>query len=133
MRTVFLDTVGLLALWNRSDQWHAAARASFDGLDPARTRLITSGFVMLECGNAAARHGFRSRIPEFRADLRAAGDLIEPTPFDVEEAWEAYRRGAEGSASFVDLTSFVVMRRLGVSEAFTNDRHFAAAGFVVLL
>lgn len=28
--------------------------------------------------------------------------------------------------------SFQVMRRLGINEAFTNDKHFEAAGFAVL-
>ena len=28
--------------------------------------------------------------------------------------------------------SFVVMRRLGVAEAFTNHQHFSVAGFTVL-
>jgi predicted nucleic acid-binding protein len=28
--------------------------------------------------------------------------------------------------------SFSVMRRLGLTRAFTNDRHFAAAGFEAL-
>jgi len=28
--------------------------------------------------------------------------------------------------------SFAVMRRLGITEAFTNDRHFGAAGFTTL-
>jgi hypothetical protein len=32
MTPVFLDTVGLVAVWNRSDQWHAAATAAFTGL-----------------------------------------------------------------------------------------------------
>ena len=37
MRTVFLDTVGLIALWNRSDQWHAAAASAYQRLDPKAT------------------------------------------------------------------------------------------------
>jgi predicted nucleic acid-binding protein len=32
----------------------------------------------------------------------------------------------------VDQVSFVVMRKLGISDAFTNDRHFQAAGCMVL-
>jgi predicted nucleic acid-binding protein len=32
----------------------------------------------------------------------------------------------------VDHVSFIVMRQLGMTEAFTNDRHFRAAGFVPL-
>ncbi len=47
-------------------------------------------------------------------------------------AWAAYRRGEAGAAGIVDHVSFEVMRRLGVTEAFTNDRHFVAAGFEVL-
>jgi predicted nucleic acid-binding protein len=34
--------------------------------------------------------------------------------------------------SYVDATSFVTMRRLSIGEAFTFDRHFAAAGFTIL-
>ena len=29
MTAVFLDTVGLLALWNQADQWHLSAEAAF--------------------------------------------------------------------------------------------------------
>ena len=32
----------------------------------------------------------------------------------------------------VDQLSFRVMRRLGLTEAFTNDQHFQAAGFTTL-
>ena len=29
MTAVFLDTLGLLAVWDVSDQWHAAAEAAY--------------------------------------------------------------------------------------------------------
>jgi uncharacterized protein len=45
----------------------------------------------------------------------------------------AYDRGEAGEAGIVDHLSFRVMRRLGLSEAFTNDRHFQVAGFKMLL
>ena len=32
MSAVFLDTVGLLALWDVSDQWHTDAEAAFHKL-----------------------------------------------------------------------------------------------------
>jgi len=35
-------------------------------------------------------------------------------------------------AGIVDQISFRLMRRLGLSEAFTNDQHFRAAGFMPL-
>jgi predicted nucleic acid-binding protein len=35
------------------------------------------------------------------------------------------------NAIFLDI-SFTIMRRLGITRAFTNDRHFRAAGFETL-
>jgi len=37
-----------------------------------------------------------------------------------------------GHSGFCKLISFAVMRRLAITEAFTNDKHFTAAGFQVL-
>ncbi|HUP80150.1 MAG TPA: hypothetical protein VM260_16470 [Pirellula sp.] len=39
---------------------------------------------------------------------------------------------AASQAGIVDQVSFIVMRRRGIIEAFTNDKHFEAAGFRVL-
>lgn len=64
--------------------------------------------------------------------LRAEGLIVVPTDSEIEEAWAAYDRGEAGQAGIVDQVSFVVMRRLGLTEAFTNDRHFQAAGFTTL-
>ena len=59
-----------------------------------------------------------------RRELLAAGSLIAPTPQEEEAAWAAYERGEAGQAGIVDHISFAVMRRLGLSRAFTNDAHF---------
>lgn len=64
--------------------------------------------------------------------MESDGRLIVPTPDDERAAWDAYRRGEAGSAGIVDHVSFVVMRRLGLTEAFTCDAHFRAAGFQTL-
>ena len=42
------------------------------------------------------------------------------------------RRGDAGHAGIVDHISFVVMRRLEIADAFSNDGHFQAAGFTTL-
>lgn len=128
MNAVFLDTVGLLALWNRSDQWHESAEAAFQSLLLRRSPLLTTSLVLLECGNAAARHPFRQQVCDLRAVLRSRGELIEPTDAEVNNSWVAFERGDAGQAGIVDHISFAVMRRLGISDAFTNDRHYRAAG-----
>lgn len=132
MTPVFLDTVGLLAVWDRADQWHAAAERTFSGLRRSLRPMVATTFVLSECGNAAARRPYRTRVCRLREILETAGDLISPNDADWNAAWAAYERGVAGDAGIVDLLSFAVMRRLGISEAFTNDRHFQAAGFVTL-
>ena len=132
MRTVFLDTVGLLALWDESDQWHSAAQSAFERLRSERASMLTTSFVLLECGNAAARRPYREAVVRLRAGLEAGGLLVFPTAEDWNEAWRGYERGEAAQAGIVDHVSLAVMRRLELKEAFTNDAHFRAAGFLTL-
>jgi predicted nucleic acid-binding protein len=67
-----------------------------------------------------------------RRELVGSGDLIAPTPEDEDQGWADYAAGLAAAAGIVDQISFAVMRRLGLTEAFTNDKHFQAAGFTVL-
>ena len=132
MSVVFLDTVGLLAQWDRTDQWHEKAARALKELIARGDRTVTTTFVMLECGNAAARRPYRSLVAQTRTALEGSGRLIVPTTEDWELAWNNYGRGAGADASIVDHISFVVMRRLGITDVFTSDRHFKAAGFRTL-
>jgi predicted nucleic acid-binding protein len=93
---------------------------------------VTTPLILWECGNAAARRPFRQRVNVLRQELMDEGLLIEPTPHEIDAAWAAYDRGEAAQAGIVDHVSFQVMRRLGITQAFTNDRHFQAAGFVTL-
>ena len=127
--TVFLDTVGLLALWDESDQWHETAQASFAELASSRANVVTTTFVLLECGNAAARRPYRPSIARLRQEMEEGGRLIVPTLEDWHAGWLAFSKEKQDGAGIVDHISFAVMRRLGVSRVFTNDRHFRAAGF----
>jgi predicted nucleic acid-binding protein len=130
--TVFLDTVGLIALWDSADQWHHDARHAYAAIRETRFVGITTDAVLIECGNAAARRPYRRDVNQLRQQLVANGELIAVTDSDWEQAWLAYDRGDAGDAGIVDHASFAVMRRLGLRQAFTNDRHFAAAGFETL-
>lgn len=129
MKPVFLDTVGLLALWDRRDQWHIAASLAFGELADRDSDLLTTSYILAECANAAARKPYRLDVDLLRGKLEAAGMLIIPTEDDWQLAWEGYRQGHATLAGLVDHLSFAVMRRLGLTEVFTNDRHFLAAGF----
>ncbi len=132
MTPVFLDTVGLIAVWDVADQWHEAAEPVFDSIVRAGRPVVTTHAILFECGNAAARRPYRSSVDRMRRLLAENGCLFEPSPEELETAWAAYLRGEAGDAGIVDHVTFVIMRRLGLTEAFTNDRHFKAAGFAIL-
>ena len=132
MNPVFLDTVGLVALWNTADQWHVAADQAFAQILARRQPIVTTTFVLLECGNTAARKPFRSKVCQLQTTLEQRKELIVPTEDDWKQAWTDCEQGLAGQAGIVDHVSFVVMRRLGITETFTNDNHFQAAGFTIL-
>jgi uncharacterized protein len=129
---VFLDTVGLIAHWDVADQWHEDASRAYERIRRARFISVTTLPVLIECGNASARRPYRRDVNALRKELAAHGRLIVPTDEDWELAWNAYDRGEAATAGIVDHVSFVVMRRLGITQAFTNDAHFKAAGFETL-
>jgi predicted nucleic acid-binding protein len=127
-----IDSVGLLAVWDEDDQWHAAAELAWQAMLKNRAVLVTTAYVLLECGNAASRTPFRNDVDEMRRRLEGAKTMIQPTEQDWADAWRQYARHEAADAGIVDHISFIVMRRLGITDAFTNDRHFKAAGFNTL-
>ncbi|HZL34019.1 MAG TPA: PIN domain-containing protein [Tepidisphaeraceae bacterium] len=129
MTRVFIDTVGLLALWDKNDQWYAAAEPAWRKMIGSGAVPCTTPFVLLECGNAASRRSYRQAVDDIRQQFERAEMLIWPTDDEWVRAWDAYDRGKPGAAGIVDQFSFMIMRRLGITDAFTNDRHFRAVGF----
>lgn len=132
MTDVFLDTVGLLAVWDRADQWHQQASPVYEEILKQRTPLFTTTAILLECGNAAARRPYRLAVDRLRLRLERAETLIAITDADWRTAWTAYEGGEADNAGVVDQLSFAVMRRLGITRVFSNDQHFRAAGFETL-
>lgn len=70
MSRVFLDTVGLIALWDTDDQWHTVADVAYRQMASDRKSSVTTTFVLLECGNAAARRTFQSDVCALRISRR---------------------------------------------------------------
>lgn len=128
MTGVFLDSVGLIALWNQRDQWHAAATHEFAALS-ATTEFFSTSYVVAECGNAFARSEVRGAVVRLGDRLDASRGLIYPSDADWHEAWVRFSASHPRGPGLVDEISFAMMRRLGLRRAFTNDRHFADAGF----
>ena len=64
MRTVFLDTVGLIAVWDKADQWHDDAEPVFLKLITSGRSILTTTLVLYVVGGkalACRAHSERSR------------------------------------------------------------------------
>ena len=132
---VFLDTNGWLALLNASDSLHIAASAAWAALLDRGNRVVLTDWIVAETGNGLARSGARSRfaaaVELIRASRRA--QMVPVTQALLDRAIDLYTRSSDKTWGLVDCASFLVMEDLGVSQAFTNDRHFVQAGFSNLM
>jgi predicted nucleic acid-binding protein len=126
--TVFLDTSALLAQLNRADDEHERSVDAFARL-VREDRLLTHNYAIVETmALAQSRLGFDA----VRALLRDIIPLVEVHWIDQtihEAATIALLASGRRETSFVDWTSFEVMRRSAIEVAFAFDRDFARQGF----
>lgn len=134
-REIFIDTPGLYALVNKKDSHHAAARAQAERLVRAGRRFVASDYIIAESVNLANARGGATvalRVLDLIEQSTAIRlEWIGATRFDATRTY--FRKHSDHVYSFTDCTSFVLMRELKMSQALTTDRHFAEAGFEILL
>ncbi len=129
---IFVDTSAWVALTSRRDDRHGDVTALFER--HAEQPMLTSNHVCGEtwtflkhrAGHAVAV-AFLDRVESSeRFEIAFVGRELE------REAFTWLRRRDERDYSFVDATSFALMRARGVREALAFDGDFSAAGFAEL-
>ncbi len=129
---IFVDTLFVIALINRRDQYHQQASELADRLEGYP--LLITDVILLEIGNALARNYKKEAVEIIEQFLNSDEvKIVHLTPHLFERAFELYTVYQDKEWGLVDCVSFVVMREMGVSQALTFDRHFAQAGFQVLM
>ncbi|MBS1870366.1 MAG: PIN domain-containing protein [Actinobacteria bacterium] len=126
----FVDTSFWIALLSEEDRHYAMAQALIGRR--ATGPLLTSNHVVGETWTwIRRRFGHERAVASVRA-IRAVPTLtVVHVEAEVEEdAWRWLRRRDEREYSFIDATSFAVMRRRRMREALAFDGDFSAAGFV---
>jgi hypothetical protein len=132
VKPVFIDTSAFLALVDRRDRNHGAAKRFLRSASKKRIPLVTSTDVLDELvtlvryriDHATAVTAGESLLRSKLCRLLDVGDATR------EAAWQLFVRYADQTFSFTDCTSFSLMRALDADTAFTFDRRdFHAAGF----
>ncbi len=126
-----MDTGAWFALQVTDDRHHRPAKDALPELLSRFRSLVTTNHVIGETYTLL-------RTAKGYAPARAFLDVLDRSPRleryfvtpDLErEAMALLHRYADHPFSFIDATSFVVMRKETIHQAFAFDRHFAIAGF----
>jgi predicted nucleic acid-binding protein len=131
MKAVFADTSFFLAMLNPSGVGHEQAVA---WSSKSRREVVTTGFVVLELGNALARRGLRRVFVELVQRLRGdPGTTIAPVSQRLfETGLRLFAARADKDWSLTDCSSFAFMQERELKQALSFDRHFRQAGFTML-
>jgi uncharacterized protein len=131
---IFVDTWAWIALADKTDQYYAAAQKQHKKCVAARERYVTSDFVLTEFIN----YLYTSFAPDraqaagellFEQAANGSLDLVHVSPEQFQRAWQLRKKYQDKPGiSFIDFTSFVVMRDLGITDVFTGDAHFQQVG-----
>ena len=134
-KPVFVDTAAWLALINKSDALHEKAKRIRNKLVKERRQFLLTDYIVVEIANALSRVPFRQTAVQMISLIQSSANTMV-VRVDKEvfgEAWRLYSERLDKEWSFTDCTSFIVMNRMGLTDAFTSDHHFEQAGFNILL
>ena len=130
-RAVFVDTSAWYALADTNDTEHETAVHALRRIAALGRPLCTTNCVVGESYTLLrARLGARAA----HAFIRGARDSRRVERVFVEPDWEEEAERLliqyeDQDFSYVDATSFVTMRRLGLDDALALDQRFLVAGF----
>jgi len=130
MAQALVDTSAIYALIDRDDANHRKATAVLRSLSKQSITPLLTNFIVAEChalllsrlGAGIARNWLINQIwpvePVNSADERTAKEIIQ--------------RYTDKTFSYTDATTFAVMERLAIKQAFAFDSHFKQYGLTVL-
>lgn len=132
-KRIFIDTSAFLALEDKSDKWHLAAlKFQSDILLKEDFEIITTSYILDETLTLIRlRLGIKQSI-QFLRRIRSSKivKIVHVSKEIEEKASKLFEKYDDKDFSFTDCVSFVVMKDMGLTEAFAFDHHFEQIGFV---
>ena|SRR5439155_8713962 len=131
---VFVDTSGWAYYLDRQDPLHSVVVTLVRQAVIQRRRLVTTNYIITEL---VALLSSRYHLPRQQVIMAVnaikTDDSVEVVHIERamdEEAWALLEARLDKAWSLVDASSFIVMKRFGMTEALTTDHHFTQAGFI---
>lgn len=129
---IFVDTSAWWALKAPDDRFHDDAVSFYDLLKAGRHgSLVVSDYVLDETATLLMDTKGGAVATRFLDEALASKSvrLIWVDPDLFHEATKTFKNGSNRGWSFTDCTSFQLMHRLKIIDAFAFDQHFGEAGF----
>lgn len=129
---VFVDTGAWFAIQATDDTHHEAARRTLPAIVQASQSLVTSNLIVGETYTLLRLSKGYREAKRFLDTLSQSTRLerVFITESLEQQAYEILHRYSDHPFSFVDATSFALMRQQRIRHAFAFDSHFATAGFL---
>lgn len=129
---VFVDTGAWFAIQATDDAHHALARTTLPDILHASQSLVTSNLIVgetytllrLSKGYREAKRFLDRLAQSAKLERVFISESVERHAYDILHHY------ANHPFSYVDATSFALMRQQRIRHAFAFDAHFATAGFL---
>ena len=128
MTAVFAETLYWTAIFLPDDPWAKAAIS----VDLSEVRLVTTEEVIAEFLTGVSSYGEQTRLLACKFVREILDDLdievVEQPHQSFLGGLALYERRPDKQYSLTDCISMNLMKRKGISEVLTNDRHFSQEG-----
>lgn len=133
MEQVFVDTSAQFALVDKQYPDHTRAVALRRSIEQSGWQPVTTDYILDETATLILSRIGKARAIEYTQQIIAPDlQLVFVTDGDFYAAKNLFKKFKDKNWSFTDCVSFIVMKRLGITTAFSFDRHFTQAGFNLL-
>ena len=131
MSGIFIDTSAFFAAEVSRDQFYQRSRQTWNDLSGTAIRLYSSNAIFQETAMLLHyRTGPASAIRWIELQMQSNSITWLPINAQVQRATLPWmKKFADQEVSFVDATSFALMRQENIRHVFSFDRHFVTAGF----
>jgi uncharacterized protein len=127
---LFVDTSAWLALNDKKDQYHQEALSRNVVIKNRKIDLITSDYILDETLTIIRFKVSHAAAVVFGDSLMSSRivTIIDITGNERLVGWALFKKYADKELSFTDCTSFALMKKLGLRQAFSFDDHFKQTG-----
>ena len=134
IESVFVDSFAWIAAINKSDNYHEMCIRILEELLNNHAKLITTNYVV-ETINALSKVELRKTVIGFIDKLEKSPSvrIIKITDEIYNNAWTLYQQRMDKDWGITDCTSFEIMKMFNIKKAFTSDKHFEQAGYILVV